>query len=794
MSKQIKRFIATFLAVVLFVGSAPLSGFTDIDWVNIFSTKAMAATSTDFCYSISNNVATITGYLGGGEKEIIIPSEIDGYPVEAVDLFYHQGEYEHNYYVNSVTFAEGIKEIKGTCCFYYDAVTSIRIPASVTKIEEGCFNWSRDTLKYIYVDPQNQKYISSSNVLYTRDKTCLLIYPGSKTVTSYTIPNTVTRIAQYAFYKTQYLKDIIIPNSVKTIGRDAFYYSSVENITMPDDPNILCDVIDNKTQSEFNNVFDQSAFYKNKNNYQNGILYLNSIVLYSSSDISGNIIIKDGTTAICSKAFEGRKINSIEFPESLKIIGNEAFYQSTLSQRIILPNNISFIGERAFADTKITEVNIPPTAFDAGKKRAFAYCDNLIRIFCAEGLSKIPGDTFCRANNIKELILPTSIKTIDDTAFGYMGTLNPITIYYQGIATDWKQINIDYASLSSLHGNNRIKNSTIIYNYKYTYSDGAYQYQLDSNNQATIVGHDSSLSGSITLPDTLGGYPVVGIGEGAIGGKITNVTIPAGVSSISDKAFINAKKLFMISVVSDNEYYCSDAWGVLYNKDKSVLLACPAASVMPSYCIPQSVETFSASAFENCKNLYNISVSPLNKYLSNDIYGVIFDKNKVRLIYYPKYNTRTKYTVPNTVINIAEYAFSGAANLKEITIPESVKAIGENALNNMSALKDVFYDGSESSWKEISKALCGLPSVVKVHYGKSSSYNLNEEEYINQHLMFAGANSMGENFGFYNAVWEDAPNKWLKTEAAYMNGIIGDVGEIMTFKFDDLTISADYYD
>ena len=787
MSKTIKRLLATILVCFSFVNSAPLSGFISLDLPTLFSEKASAYTSSgDYGYTLNNGVATITKYLGN-DTSIVVPAQIDGYAVEVVDLFD-----DFDYDVTSVVFSEGIKTIKGTCCFYWTKVVSFRIPASVSEIGEGLFTWS-DTLKYIYIDSANPFYTVSSNVLYNKDKTILIKYPACKTGTSYTIPNSVSRIGSDAFYHSRYLKDIVIPDSVKEIGGSAFLSSSVTNITIPDDPYI----------TNCGNPFSNSGYANNKSNWENGCLYLGRMLLKIDADKTGNVNVKDGTVVICSSAAQAGSISSITLPDSLEEIGSSAFYgckiktvnwskglkrigmdafsYSALSGNVTLPQGLLEIGIRAFEYTNITSLEIPGSVMEINY---LGTCNSLQKVILNEG-TQIIGHSFEYCRGINTIILPKSLTTIEPFAFKGSSSSTKITAYYAGEKSDWQKVSIG-------RDNYRITNATMVYGYKYTYFDGGYHYQLD-NNEAIIVGHDSSISGNITLPDTLGGYPVTGIADGAIGETITNINIPVGISYISEKAFINAKKLSMISVVSDSEYYCADAHGVLYNKNQSVLIAYPAASVLPTYCIPKTVESFSASAFENCKNLYNLSVSPLNDYLSNDKFGVIFDRYQVRLIYYPRYNSRTKYKVPNTVINIAEYAFSGASNLKELTIPESVKNIGENALN-ISALQDIYYDGSEDDWDVIPKARCGLPTFVNVHFGKASSYNLNEEEYINQHFSFAGSNSMGDKFGFYNAVWEDAPNKWLKIEAAYMNGIIQDIGEIMKFKFDDLTISGDYYD
>ena len=66
------------------------------------------------------------------------------------------------------------------------------------------------------------------------------------------------------------------------------------------------------------------------------------------------------------------------------------------------------------------------------------------------------------------------------------------------------------------------------------------------------------------------------------------------------------------------------------------------------------------------------------------------------------------------------------------------------------------------------------------------------EEYILKHLAFASATTMPDSFGFYNKVWNEENGRRLGWAKAWE--VVGDIGELISFKFNDLEISADYYD
>jgi hypothetical protein len=76
-------------------------------------------------------------------------------------------------------------------------------------------------LTSIHVDFANTHYSSENGVLFNKDKTTLVAYPGGKTG-SYVIPNSITTIDNYAFYSCRNLTSVTIPNSVITIGDRAF--------------------------------------------------------------------------------------------------------------------------------------------------------------------------------------------------------------------------------------------------------------------------------------------------------------------------------------------------------------------------------------------------------------------------------------------------------------------------------------------------------------------------------------------------------------------------------------------
>ena len=136
---------------------------------------------------------------------------------------------------------------------------------------------------------------------------------------------------------------------------------------------------------------------------------------------------------------------------------------------------------------------------------------------------------------------------------------------------------------------------------------------------------------------------VVSIGDFAFSScsSITSITIPASVTSISSEVFSYCTRLSNIIVDEKNNYYCCED-GVLFDKEKTRLLMYLANNTRMSYAIPDGVEFIDYRAFEDCENL-------------------------------------TRITFPDSVTYIGGYAFNNCLGLTDIILPDGVTYIGYSA-------------------------------------------------------------------------------------------------------------------
>ena len=134
--------------------------------------------------------------------------------------------------LTNVTIGDSITSIGEGAFRGCSGLASITIPNSVKSIGSYAFNWCTN-LTAINVDVLNTAYSSQNGVLYNKAKTTLVKCPGGKTGT-FTIPNSVTSIGNYAFHGCTSLTSITIPNSITSIGEGAFWGCvGLTNVTIP---------------------------------------------------------------------------------------------------------------------------------------------------------------------------------------------------------------------------------------------------------------------------------------------------------------------------------------------------------------------------------------------------------------------------------------------------------------------------------------------------------------------------------------------------------------------------------
>ncbi len=154
-------------------------------------------------------------------------------------------------------------------------------------------------------------------------------------------------------------------------------------------------------------------------------------------------------------------------------------------------------------------------------------------------------------------------------------------------------------------------------------------------------------------------------------------------------------ELMEINVAPDNPNYTS-VDGVLYNKDKSVLIAYPPAKT--EFDIPASVTQIANYAFSGCRNLKSMVIPNTVTQIGSHAFDGCANMENISIpesiasigdYAFSGCSALKSMVIPNTVTQIGSHAFDGCANMENISIPESIASIGDYAFSGCSALKSM---------------------------------------------------------------------------------------------------------
>ena len=655
MNTKLTKILCVFMSVILFAG---IFAGTNISF---------AAASGDFEYvGYGNGTCEITDYTGTA-SELTIPDTIDGYSVTRIGDF----AFYDNYSLKSVQIPYSVTSIGEGAFSYCYSLTSISVPDSVTSIGESAFNVC-ESLNSITI-PDGVNIIGKST------------FSNCDSLTSVTIPDSVTSIGESAFSGCESLVSFTIPNNVTSIGAAAFRNcDSLIEITIPHS-------VTNIGSFAFGDCDSLTMIIVDKNNKE----YF--------SDEYGVLFNKSKTTLLQYPTGNTRKNYTI--PDSVKTIG----------------------------------VQLDALLYGYS---AFKNCLSLTEITISRSVERIISGTFSGCTNLKTVNYKgthqewNNINIGSDNEYLIYANINFLGIEEPSSEEDsTEELSSEETTTEEITTQ---EYTTEVFPTEEPSSEvqphEIFKYTVLDDGTAEITGLRVYPSNNLVVPETIKGYTVTSIGEYAfydyhilksvqipdsvtnIGDyafsrctSLTSVIIPNSVTSIGDYAFNICESLASVNIPDSVQKIGAGAFSfcrslteiTIPDSVQKIGAGAFAACGLTSIIIPASVKNIGPNVFNLCDRLQSIIVDKNNTAYTSDEFGVLFNKNKTKLMQYPISNTREEYTIPDSVLNVAINSFYGCENLKSLNVSNSLKSVSEYAFSECKNLETVNYSGTEQQWYSI---------------------------------------------------------------------------------------------
>ncbi|MBQ8763555.1 MAG: leucine-rich repeat domain-containing protein [Clostridia bacterium] len=483
--------------------------------------------------------------------------------------------------------------------------------------------------------------------------------------------------------------------------------------------------------------------------YENSIYYYSTELSpwwYLKKSIK-KITIENGITEIGDAAFAGcENVVSVNIPSSVHSIGNSAFYGCNALKSITLPDGIEQIeSETFFACISLENINIPSSVTQLGDS-AFRLCTSLKGINIPSSIKEIPDHAFYGCSSLKEIQLHNGIKEIGEYAFSGCSSLDSfkfpaaLTKLRDGTFSDCtslEEITVPSTVLeigTSVFNGCTALDSITLHDLLKQIGKDAFENTAYASNPDNYENYVLYIGSSLIKADDYRGGTnadeiTIDVKDGTkiiadyafnllhnVHGRLETVNIPASVTTMSRLSFGINNSFKNINVASDNPNFLSEN-GVLYNKDKTALIAYPQDKEEKSFTVPGSVKSIEPYAFKACEALETVILPEGLESIGEEAFAPRYASSNISSINIPDtvnhigknafaYSKLTQINLPEGLTEIAEGTFRGCFELNEVNIPDSVTTIGENAFN--SCLLNKFTLTENSSLKEIGyAAFCG---------------------------------------------------------------------------------------
>ncbi len=630
--------------------------------------------------------------------------------------------------LESISIPNGVQKLEASAFTECKELKTVSIGTGVTEMGKNVFAYATK-LESISVASANPAYKSASDALFSKDGKTLVAYPIGNAATTFSLTG-VTTICEGAFGLSRTLTTLTIPSSVTCIEQYAFNQAYMEEGIIFEvregwkygEEEILASELESANNARFILCASGAAGSKGDKTWtregsgdsalpsdwnSDNIEYRESndgsyYIVASGYNASGNVKIpaeynNKPVKSIDDGAFGGVEgLTAISIPGTIETMGGKAFVSCVNLEIVVLEEGVTMVGESAFADCIKLKTIIMPSTLKIIGGSAFERCFALEELVLGSGVEMIALYAFAGCEGLKRVTVPASVRHIEYGTFNYCTALESVTFED---ATDWKHIEMD-RDVSALFASPTSAAAYIL------------QYPFDNFVKIADGSGDGGDEGT-EIPGGSGGgdegteFPGGGEeGSGGSGGAAipTDWNSDGLVFEAAEDEYGEYYILINSPTASGNVKIPAEYNGKPVRKMSEDAFA--VNEFITALYFPGTIEEISAKSCSNCFNLEVVVLEEGVKYIMG---GAFMQCERLSTVVLPStiisIGDNAFYYCPmlqSITLNagleqIEAMAFSGCTNLTSITIPSSVYYIGGGAFMH-SGLESIIFEDN-TNWK-----------------------------------------------------------------------------------------------